>query len=499
MKISSHTFIKAVLIGGGLFAVLFAYRADNQKAAKYQDAFNTEVTANIKVNVPTGADRSARLSQQTPAQAETMVGGKSESTLFQNSDESEYQNAEFNSEFAATEQPDLPLLSLDDVTSPELGGAGPFAAEANVPQRDPVTVDFANEVVTDAFEDVAQESRIETNVDRSTPAQTVDFVERVPKAAPQIDSAPVALSDTAAQKAVHRIEYGKSLARRNATEAAGQEFLGALRVLAESNDMATGGNAHVRTLRRGLVAVKEAADFKVEDSQSQIVLNVGNIVESHETQIIGYDEAQTMTASAATRRYLEYAGHQLGTCGGQNPVAAEALYCLGKMKTIMSQSNPDPESSELYEAIIFHHASLTADPRNHRSANELGVLLARNGQLEAAETYLKNSLKIQQTAQAWANLAKVHQRKGTQEDQRLANLAFNEYQTAMYRQTPALESGPIQLVEPQVFIARSPVQSPEATQFINPDTSVVPVSNVESESPTFVERIGSLLTPGTVR
>jgi len=167
------------------------------------------------------------------------------------------------------------------------------------------------------------------------------------------------------------------------------------------------------------------------------------------------------------------------------------------MRTISAQSNPDPESSELYEAIIFQHAALTADPTNHRSANELGVLLARSGQLVAAETYLKNSLQLKPTPHGWANLARVHQRKGTPADQQLANLAMNEFQKSVYQQqTPAVGASPIQMVSPQEFVARSPAQHPDthsAPTGVN--TNVVPAGNFSEESPSFVQRIGSLFSP----
>jgi len=213
-------------------------------------------------------------------------------------------------------------------------------------------------------------------------AVPVDFVEPVTE--PTVHVSTVFLDDAAAQKAVHHIEYGKSLARRNATEAASQEFIGG--VLAESNDAATGGNSHAVALRNGMVAIREAIDFKSDDPQRQIVMNVPRIIEGHESAILGADEARNITASMAMRRYFEFAGRELGKCGGNNPVAAEALYCLGKMRTVTSATDPDPESIEINESIIFHHASLAADPSNFRSANELGVLLAKNGHLDAAET-----------------------------------------------------------------------------------------------------------------
>ena len=44
-----------------------------------------------------------------------------------------------------------------------------------------------------------------------------------------------------------------------------------------------------------------------------------------------------MTAIEALQRYFAYASHQLSRSGGQNVVAAEALYCLGKLALCAGQ------------------------------------------------------------------------------------------------------------------------------------------------------------------
>ena len=464
MKKSSRQILKAAVVGAGLIALLLAYRANDKGSASNENAFHVGNELGIRLTSPL----------ETPLQTQSSLQLSDAIELTEPVDEL----------IVIDDAPDLALeirnIPLPAPVDPQWIDVGDQAADSNV---EPV-------------EEFHVESKIATNVEATEKATTVDYVQTLPKTAPKLPNVSVALSDAAAQKAAHHIEYGKSLARRSATEAAGQEFLSALRVLAEANDMAIGGSIHVGALRSGLLAMKEAADFKVEDPQRQIVMNVANIIDGHETQVIAANEASAMTASNAIRRYLEYAGHQLGTCGGKNVVAAEALYCLGKMRTISAQSNPDPESKELHEAIIFHHAAITADPGNHRSANELGVLLARSGQLVAAETYLKNSLKLKQTPHGWSNLAKVHQRKGTQQDQQLANLAMTEYHNTMHRQTPGV-AGPIQMVGPQEFIARSPAQHPDATPTVaNPSSMVVPASNYEDDSkPTFGERISSWLSP----
>ena len=469
MKILSKPWVKATLVVIGLLAVLFTYRPGNQKKSANEEVVFAEGKT-IKLRSPQQLPEPVAV--QSPSQGDYPA---TEFDGFGNDFESQ-PSMEVAMPLASVEPAfdennlDLGSLTMDEPSIEPTFDQSFIETESSEPQTKPV--------------DYVEPARAEPAT-----AETTSFV------ATQLSNPSTTVSDVAALRAVHHIEYGKSLARRNATEAAGQEFLSALRVLAEANDEATGGNAYLGALRKGMLAIKEAADFKTEDPGSQISMNIANLIEGHETKAIGANEARTMGASAALRRYFEFAGEQLGRCGGQNPVAAEALYCLGKMNTITSQWNPDPESTSLYEAIIFHHAAMTADPTNFRSSNELGVLLARTGHLEAAENYLKNSLKINPTAQGWANLAKVHQRKGSQQDQQLANLAMHEYQIALNLPLPSMVSGPIVLVEPQEFIARSPIQHPSETETVQVPNEVVPVANVQPEAgPTFVQRIGSLFT-----
>jgi len=464
MKIFSSPYVKAALVAVGLLAVLLAYRPEPTNSGSGKVALQTASGKTIKL-------RSQRELAQTIMDSPASEGAYPATGY-----------SEIGIGIDANQPVPALVLPLESVE--------PGRVDDGNLDLEPIASSQASD------EQAPWESQIETEFAKPAKATTVDYVESRSVVTPMPSVSP-ALNEVAAQKAVHHIEYGKSLARRNATEAAGQEFLGAIRVLAESNDQATGGNAHMSALRSGLRAIKEATDFKTDDPNRQISMNIANVIEGHDTQIISREEARTMGASTAMRRYFEFAGQQLGRCGGQNAVAAEALYCLGKMKTITAQWNPDPESAELYESIIYHHASLAADATNFRSANELGVLLARNGHLEAAETYLKNSLTISPTPQGWANLAKVHQRKGTQQDQQLANLAIQEYQIALSRPVTATGQAPIQWVQPQEFIARSPVQHPSETETVQVQSKVVPVINEqpESENPSIAQRIGSLFWP----
>ena len=297
----------------------------------------------------------------------------------------------------------------------------------------------------------------------------------------------VGLPDSVAHKAVHNIEYGKSLSRRGAAFAARQEFYSSLRILAQSHDTRAGGTAYTRALRDSIIALKEAEDFIVSDTETQIGLNVDAVVEGHSTKVIPASEAVHMTAIGAMQRYFAFASNQLRVASGQNAVAAEALYCLGKLHTVQAKFGANSSKLDMAKAIVFHQAAMASDASNFRSANELGVLLANSGRLQESQEMLKRSLQIQQLPQAWKNLAVVHQRAG---ENQLAQLAQQEFLISSNQQSAGMVQDTIRWVEPTAFnqgtpleLRKSPAQPPQAQQ---------PVPQRNASKPTISQRLKSL-------
>jgi tetratricopeptide (TPR) repeat protein len=228
------------------------------------------------------------------------------------------------------------------------------------------------------------------------------------------------LSDSAAQQAVHRIEYGKTLSRRNATFAARQEFVAALRIIAQEHDAKSGGSEFSKALHSAMVAMKESKDFMINDGE--IAFDVSRIVEAHLSDVVSTDQARGMTSTQALQLYLQRAESLLDQAGGRNVVSSEALFCLGKLHSLLSQNSKMPENLDTANAIVFFRAALKSNPNHHQSANELGVLMTRAGNLAKAKQLFKQSLLAQQSTHVWGNLAKVHQRMGEQEFAQLANM-----------------------------------------------------------------------------
>ncbi len=264
----------------------------------------------------------------------------------------------------------------------------------------------------------------------------------------------IRLSESAAQKAVHHIEYGKSLTRRGATYAARHEFFSALRVIAEANDASINGNEFSTALAKAIRAMKEAEDFNVPDSQSFAVLDVAETIEAHKTKLFTQVEARRMTPLSAMQQYYRYAGEQLDYAGGRNVVTAEALHCLGKLHSVISSQKPaNSNNLDIAQAIVFHKSSLLSNSNNPASANELGVLMAKSGNLKEATSLFKRSLISQSTPQAWSNLAKTHQRMGEQD---MAQMAQAEI--AVAAQTTSIATAGIQWIDTPQFNAMAPLE-----------------------------------------
>jgi tetratricopeptide (TPR) repeat protein len=274
------------------------------------------------------------------------------------------------------------------------------------------------------------------------------------------------LSQGDAQKAVHSIEYGKSLSRRGAAFAARQEFYSALRIMAQSHDKQLGNVRYTQALRNGIIALKEAEDFVVSDTESQIGLNVGNVIETHATKIISSNDAKKMTAIEAMQHYFAYASHQLARAGGQNVVAAECFYCLGKLHSVQAKLGASPAKLDVAKSLVFHQSAVLADPTNYRSLNELGVLYANSGRFEESKEMLKRSLRFHRLPQAWENLAVVHQRLG---EHQLAELANREFKMISSR----APNSTIQWAGAEVFNQNAPLLQHSAA----PANGVVPASH----------------------
>jgi len=250
------------------------------------------------------------------------------------------------------------------------------------------------------------------------------------------------------QVASTHLNYGKTLARKGATASARNEFLNALAVIAQSRDLRLGGKDHASALNQAVLALAEAEDLFGKPSSSNLDADVATVSAGHLSRILDPAVAQQLTRADALNAYQEFARRNLQEACGRNWLASETFYALGRLHNLLSLADPAQQPCELSKALTFHQAALSADANNFASANELGVLLARQGQLEEAKRLLIHSVTLSPRRETWTNLATVHQRLG---EARLAQLAASEAKILVERTAQSNGSPLIRLVAPAEF------------------------------------------------
>jgi tetratricopeptide (TPR) repeat protein len=277
-----------------------------------------------------------------------------------------------------------------------------------------------------------------------------------PTAAPG-DRRPDPAMQAVCEQAMAAVQYGFSLAERGATCSARAQFIQALRMIAQAHDARAAGAAHSDDLAMGLRALEEAEDFMPRGSRLEADLDVAAIIEAHRTPI--FKDQPAPTPLIALQRYYTFAQDKLADAAGPTPAGSMALYGLGKLYAVGSGQTPEQLRLSAPKAMALQHAALTADSRNFRAANELGVLLARYGQLQDARKVLLHGLSLHPTPSLWHNLSIVHERLGEVD---LARRAKCEYELALRQAPRDPRTSLVQWVSPDVF-ARSthtPVDQP---------------------------------------
>ncbi len=121
---------------------------------------------------------------------------------------------------------------------------------------------------------------------------------------------------------------------------------------------------------------------------------------------------KTLSPLVAQQRYYSYAQEQLGIAAAGEPAGSMALHGLGKIHSVIaSQPAPAIFAAEP-KALVYQQAALLTDSRNYLAANELAVLLAKNGYLQSARTLLQRSVAGSPQPAVWHNLAVVHRYLG---------------------------------------------------------------------------------------
>jgi hypothetical protein len=250
------------------------------------------------------------------------------------------------------------------------------------------------------------------------------------------------------------------LANRGAYFAARAEFTAALRLVAQGLDNERNSTVHSRALSAALTAMKEAQDFIPAGGKLEGELDLPPIIAGHRTPLLKNVPAEQLQAMRAIKQYLTFAQEQLALAAGREVSASMALGALGKMHAALAgKANPEIVVPEA-KSIVFFQAAILVCPRNYMAANDLGVLLAHNGDYAGARRMLEHSVLVCRCAENLNNLSVVYRQTG---QQRLGELAAEKAQVAKAEETARQKSarlsagGTVEWVDPSA-LAQSPDQ-----------------------------------------
>jgi polysaccharide export outer membrane protein len=224
---------------------------------------------------------------------------------------------------------------------------------------------------------------------------------------------------------------GVKLATKGATYSARAKFLTALLLIADALDARHNTQFHSRALSAGATALREADDFGHADSGPAADSDPASLAVSHVTPILKQSGPLTITRLQALQLYYSYATAQFAAAVGGIPEASNAIYYLGRLQPFLGGSVDRNAVLGEPKALALEQAALSIDPRNFRAANELGVILARCGQLEPARKALLYSASIERHPEIFQNLAYVYRELGDRSDARsMLTLAAEERRLA---------------------------------------------------------------------
>ncbi|HTM56467.1 MAG TPA: hypothetical protein VL175_20715 [Pirellulales bacterium] len=217
--------------------------------------------------------------------------------------------------------------------------------------------------------------------------------------------------DALRRRADERVRHGLQLAERGALYSARSEYIAALQVIAQANDAQSGSDYFSRALAAGLLALKESSDFARQNPKKPLS-NVASVVSRHRSTVLKDESVAALSPMSAAQRYYSFAQEQLAAAAARELTGSMALFGLGKTALDPAGNRGAGPLERTAHAMVYYQASLMAEPQNFRTANELGVLAAENGNLPYARDLFLKSLSLSSRPAIWHNLSAVHTRLG---------------------------------------------------------------------------------------
>lgn len=304
----------------------------------------------------------------------------------------------------------------------------PAAAEKRTPAPGPPSKFVSLEPVAPAVEaslnpakqpivDIANMPLPSRTVEPRSVPLTPEFVPTAPRPA-QVDHALLAVRGRMASL----VDHGLILAQRGAYYSARAEFIQALRLATQTLDTAEKSHRHSEALADAIAALDEAGEFIPAGAQLEANVDLNLVVDAHRTPVLKGKNLEHETALTAAQAYFSFAQQRLNVACGGMPETARALVGLGRIQQYLNNTTGDNRTLVGPRSIALFQTALAIDGSNYEAANELGVLLARYGQLEDAKQALLQGVKASPRPEIWQNLASVHQTLGETEMARRASL-----------------------------------------------------------------------------
>jgi tetratricopeptide (TPR) repeat protein len=218
--------------------------------------------------------------------------------------------------------------------------------------------------------------------------------------------------ESIARQADQQTRHGLDLAGRGAYFAARSEFITALRLVAQGLDTDGKSKIHGKSLAAGLTALKEAEDFLTGGARLEADLDLPAIIAGHGTPVLKDADIASVTALTALKSYFTFAQEKLAQAEGSEVAGSMALHALGKLHEELAKGKGPGTKAAGPKAIVFYQAALLVCPQNFMAANDLGVMLTRNGNYEDARKMLEYSLSLRKQSNVWHNLAVVYEYLG---------------------------------------------------------------------------------------
>lgn len=313
---------------------------------------------------------------------------------------------------AKSPQPTQAKPSVKHVAQPA-GPSSKFVSLGPAAPQQEFSLNPAKQNIADTA-DMPLQSR--TGTPRSVP-MTPNFVPATPGQA-QIDHALLAVRGRMATL----VDHGLILAQRGAYYSARAEFIQALRLATQTLDTAEKTHRHSEALAEAIAALDEAGEFIPTGAQLEANVDLQLVVDAHRTPVLKGKDLNHETALTAAQAYFSFAQDRMNVACGGMPETARALVGLGRIQQYLNNTTGDNRTLVGPRSIALFQTALAIDGSNYEAANELGVLLARYGQLEDAKQALLQGVKSSPRAEIWQNLASVHNSLGEVEMARRATL-----------------------------------------------------------------------------